>query len=88
MPAINLPELNARDLRTIAAGIVKISRFPTQHRGLAIHELRDEAKLWARALGEMQRPGDERLPAIRRSDRRSPPKTAEPRTEAHRNKNC
>src|SRR5271156_1667458 len=45
----------------LAAGIVKISRSPAQHRGLATHDLRDAAKLWARALGEMQRPGDEKL---------------------------
>jgi uncharacterized protein len=50
----------------LAAGIVKITRFPANHRGLAIHELGQEAKVWARALGEMERPGDERLPAIRR----------------------
>ena len=50
----------------LAAGIVKITRFPAEHRGLAILDLREEAKWWARALGEMQRPGDERLPAIRR----------------------
>jgi predicted metal-dependent hydrolase len=50
----------------LAAGIVKITRFPADHRGLAIHDLREEAKLWARALGEMQRPGDEKLPALRR----------------------
>ena len=49
----------------LAAGIVKISRFPADHHGLAILELREAAKSWARALGEMQRPGDERLPAIR-----------------------
>ena len=70
----------------LAAGIVKISRFPEQHRGLAIHDLREEAKLWARALGEMQRPGEEKLPAIRCADRRSPLKTAEPRAETHRDK--
>jgi len=50
----------------LAAGIVKISRFPSDHRGLAILDLREEAKFWARALGEMRRPGDEKLPAIRR----------------------
>jgi uncharacterized protein len=54
----------------LAAGIVKITRFPANHRGLAIQELREEAKLWARALGEMRRPGDQRLPAIRRLDDR------------------
>jgi uncharacterized protein len=46
----------------LAAGIVKISRFPPQHRGLAIHALREEAIFWARALGEMQRPGDRDSP--------------------------
>jgi predicted metal-dependent hydrolase len=50
----------------LAAGIVKISRFPADHRGLAILDLREEAKSWARALGEMRRPGDEQLPRIRR----------------------
>jgi uncharacterized protein len=50
----------------LAAGIVKIMRFPADHRGLAIHDLREEAKWWARGLGEMQRLGDEKLPAIRR----------------------
>jgi predicted metal-dependent hydrolase len=50
----------------LAAGIVKTTRFPANHRGLAIQELREEAKLWARALGAAQKPGDEKLPAIRR----------------------
>lgn len=52
----------------LAAGIVKIARFPASHRGLAIQELREEAKRWARTLGEMQSPGEERLPTIRRFD--------------------
>jgi len=52
----------------LAAGIVKISRFPADHRGLAILDLREAAKSWARALGEMQSPGDEELPAIRGVD--------------------
>jgi uncharacterized protein len=50
----------------LAAGIVKITRFPADHRGLAIRDLREDAKMWARALGDMQRPGDDSLPAIRR----------------------
>ncbi len=50
----------------LAAGIVKLTRFPADHRGLAIRDLREAAKSWARALGAMQRPGDELLPAIRR----------------------
>src|SRR5271167_1325689 len=52
----------------LAAGIVKITRFPADHRGLAILDLREDAKWWARALGKMKRPGDEKLPAIRRVD--------------------
>jgi uncharacterized protein len=52
----------------LAAGIVKITRFPADHRGLAILDLREAAKSWARALGTMKRPGDEKLPAIRRVD--------------------
>ena len=71
----------------LAAGIVKISRFPAQHRGLAIHALREEAKYWARALGQMQRPSDEKLPAIRQADRRAPPKATEARVETQRSKN-
>ncbi len=69
----------------LAAGIVKIMRFPPDHRGLAIHDLREEAKLWARALGEMQRPGDARLPAIRRLD--NPAIAADsPPAQVHRDK--
>ena len=51
----------------LAAGIVKLTRFPAEHRGLTIHDLREEAKAWARALGEMQRPEDEKLPVLRRA---------------------
>jgi uncharacterized protein len=68
----------------LAAGIVKITRFPAEHRGLAVHDLREEAKWWARALGETQRPGDERLPAIRRlssSAKITEPHTAKVHTE-------
>jgi predicted metal-dependent hydrolase len=68
----------------LAAGIVKITRFPAGHRGLAIHDLREEAKLWARALGELQLPGDERLPAIRRLD--SPDSAAEIRPKVETDK--
>jgi uncharacterized protein len=35
----------------LASGIVKLSRFPADHHGLAIKELREAAKIWARALG-------------------------------------
>jgi predicted metal-dependent hydrolase len=68
----------------LAAGIVKIIRFPANHRGLAIRDLREEAKLWARALGEMRRPGDERLPSIRRLN--SSEASAESRAKVHTDK--
>ena len=61
----------------LAAGIVKLSRFPAEHRGLAIHDLREEAKSWARALGETRSPGDEKLPVLRRAG--SSADKAEPR---------
>ncbi len=68
----------------LAAGIVKMMRFPADHRGLAIHDLREEAKFWARAVGEMQRPSGERLPAIRRLNSSEAP--AESRVNIHRGK--
>src|SRR6202042_3887078 len=34
----------------LAAGIVKLSRFPKVHRGLNIEELRSSAKQWARSV--------------------------------------
>lgn len=36
----------------LAAGIVKLSRFPRNHRGLNIEELRSSAKHWARSVGK------------------------------------
>jgi uncharacterized protein len=68
----------------LAAGIVKITRFPADHRGLAILDLCKTAKSWARALGEMQRPGDESLPAIRRLSSSEP--AAEIRPKVHTDK--
>jgi uncharacterized protein len=35
----------------LASGIVKLLRFPADHHGLAIGDLRDAGKKWARALG-------------------------------------
>ncbi len=51
----------------LAAGIVKLARFPADHRGLAIQDLREEATWWARSLGENNYPEERRLPVIRRS---------------------
>ena len=56
----------------LAAGIVKLSRFPHNHRGLAIGTLRENAKQWARAVGKGADLGEEALPKLRRA--RSPAK--------------
>jgi uncharacterized protein len=48
----------------LASGIVKLTRFPADDRGLAIGELRATAKQWARMLGEGRDPGTARLPKI------------------------
>jgi predicted metal-dependent hydrolase len=71
--------------KTFLQGIIQIMRFPAEHRGLAIHDLREEAKFWARALGEMQRPGDARLPAIRRLDNSAMVSDSRP-AQVHRDK--
>jgi uncharacterized protein len=68
----------------LASGIVKLTRFPADHRGLAIHDLREEAKMWARALGGLRPAGDPKLPAIRRSD--SSTTFKEQRDNSHHNK--
>jgi uncharacterized protein len=56
----------------LAAGIVKITRFPDDYHGLAVEELRVSAKSWARRLGESKTPGDEEIPLILRSHRSTP----------------
>jgi uncharacterized protein len=48
----------------LAAGIVKLSRFPAHHRGLAIEDLRTAAKRWARSIGEGDRPDDAEIPQL------------------------
>jgi len=52
----------------LAAGIVKLSRFPAHHRGLAIDDLRSAAKRWARSIGEGEKAGRAQIPRLRRSD--------------------
>ena len=52
----------------LAAGIVKLSRFPAHHRGLAIDDLRSAAKRWARSIGKGEKPGRAQIPRLRRSD--------------------
>ena len=74
----------------LASGIVKLLRFPANHRGLAIGELRENAKRWARAMGMGGDLGERALPKLRRSrssaPRRSPAKKrrASSRTKARR----
>jgi predicted metal-dependent hydrolase len=52
----------------LAAGIVKLSRFPAHHRGLAIDDLRSAAKRWARSIGKGEKTGRAQIPRLRRSD--------------------
>jgi predicted metal-dependent hydrolase len=51
----------------LAAGIVKISRFPADYYGLEVENLRVAAKWWARSLGESKKPDDREIPVILRS---------------------
>lgn len=51
----------------LAAGIVKITRFPHDYHGLAVEHLRVAAKWWARSIGESKNPGDDEIPVILRS---------------------
>src|ERR1700690_1229986 len=51
----------------LASGIVKLTRFPDNHLGLAIGELRAIAKRWARAFGAGEDLGDKFLPTLDRA---------------------
>jgi len=51
----------------LAAGIVKISRFPDDYHGLAVEQLCLAAKWWARKLGEREKLNDHDIPVILRS---------------------
>jgi uncharacterized protein len=55
----------------LAAGIVKLSRFPSNHRGLAIEELRSAAKHWARGVGNGERLRRSEIPQLGLSAARS-----------------
>ncbi|HEY2109861.1 MAG TPA: DUF309 domain-containing protein [Candidatus Acidoferrales bacterium] len=74
----------------LAAGIVKLLRFPEDHHGLAIGELRENAKRWARAVGMGDDLGEKALPKLRRAgdsvQHRSAANkwSASPRTKARR----
>ena len=54
----------------LAAGIVKLSRFPAHHRGLEIEELRAAAKRWARSIGQGEKPGSAQIPQLLWSKKR------------------
>jgi len=51
----------------LASGIVKLTRFPDDHHGLAIGELRAIAKRWARAFGVGEDLGEKSLPTLNRA---------------------
>jgi predicted metal-dependent hydrolase len=51
----------------LASGIVKLLRFPADHHGLAIGELRENAKRWARAIGMGDDLGEKALPKLGRA---------------------
>ncbi len=74
----------------LAAGIVKLLRFPEDHRGLAIGELRENAKRWARAIGMGDDLGEKALPKLVRAKKSAQHHSAaskrnrSPRTKARR----
>jgi predicted metal-dependent hydrolase len=51
----------------LAAGIVKLLRFPADHRGLAIGDLRSSAKQWARSIGAGEKLERADIPLLRSS---------------------
>ena len=55
----------------LAAGIVKLSRFPRDHRGLEIGDLRTAAKRWARSIGKGEKPLLAEVPRLRWSKTRA-----------------
>ena len=59
----------------LAAGIVKLLRFPADHHGLAIGELRENAKRWARAMGRGDDLGESALPKLRHARNSAPPRS-------------
>jgi len=62
----------------LASGIVKLLRFPPDHRGLSIGALRENAKRWARALGTGRDLGVRMLPKLYRVRPRAKTKLAKP----------
>ncbi|HXA78275.1 MAG TPA: DUF309 domain-containing protein [Candidatus Acidoferrales bacterium] len=57
---------NPRGMQSLlAAGLAKLARFPDDHRGLALAELRAEAKQWAKIWSDGSDLEARRLPRIR-----------------------
>lgn len=48
----------------LTSGIVKLLRFPKDHHGLPINELRESAKKWVRALGEQLDTSELKFPRL------------------------
>jgi len=74
----------------LASGIVKLLRFPEDYHGLAIGDLRENAKRWARAIGMGNDLGEKALPKLGRARRSAQQRAAAskgrstPRTKARR----
>jgi hypothetical protein len=60
----------------LASGIVKLLRFPADYHGLAIGELRENAKRWARAMGMGDDLGESALPKLKRARTSAPPQNS------------
>lgn len=60
----------------LASGIVKLLRFPADHHGLAIGELRENAKRWARATGEGDDLGESALPKLKQAQTSAAPRNS------------
>src|ERR1700693_4825395 len=52
----------------LAAGIVKLSRFPSNHHGLNIEAVRAAAKQWARSVGKGEKLDRSEIPQLRPRD--------------------
>jgi predicted metal-dependent hydrolase len=57
---------NLRGARSLATtGLAKLARFPDDHRGIELAELRSEAGRWLETLGGEEDPGAQKLLRIR-----------------------
>jgi uncharacterized protein len=68
---------NARGAQSLlAAGIAKLTRFPDDHRQVALAELRLEAENWERMLRTEKELGSRKLPKIQRTSGRATKRNA------------